>query len=91
MFLKIRIPKYGIRSDKDDGADILTVYGGTVKASGTGNDSQAIFAKIKSGTSGIKFYFTDTEGAWGDGAYYGEEAGTTALTNRYAKAEYSPR
>ena len=76
----------GIRSAGDAGEDILTVYGGKVKATVTGNDSGAIYAKIKSGTSGIKFYFTDTEGAWGDGASY--STATDAPTNyRYAKAE----
>ena len=68
------------------GYEILTVYGGKVKATGgTGNMSQAIYAKIKSGTSDIKFYFTNTEGDWGDGATY--SPANNAPANRYAKAE----
>ena len=68
------------------GTEILTVYGGKMKATGgTGINSQAIKANIKSGTSGIKFYFADTEGAWGEGTTY--STANTAPANRYAKAE----
>ena len=74
----------GIAINSD--TSILTVYGGKVKATGgTGSESKAIYAKVKSGTTGIKFYFTDTEGDWGVGTTYSTE--TTAPTNRYAKAE----
>ena len=75
---------YGILGNV--GTPILTVYGGKVQATGgAGSDLKAIHAKIKSGTSGIKFYFTNTEGVWGDGGTYSTE--TDAPTKRYAKAE----
>ena len=75
---------YGILGNV--GTPILTVYGGKVQATGgAGSDLKAIHAKIKSGTSGIKFYFTNTEGVWGDGVTYSTE--TDAPTKRYAKAE----
>jgi hypothetical protein len=76
-----------------DGGYNLTVYGGTVKATGgTGDYSLAIYAFVKSGTPDIKFYFTNTEGAWGDGASYSTETRaysleTDAPNYRYAKAE----
>ena len=73
---------------------VLTVYGGKVTATGNGiNDTEyddygsGFGCKVRSGTTGIKFYFSDDGTTWGDGAYYGDEAGTTAPTNPYAKAE----
>ena len=62
----------------------LKVFGGKVKATG-GNGSKGIKGNIMSGTTGIKFYFSDDGTTWDSGTYY--EAATTAPTNRYAKAE----
>jgi hypothetical protein len=70
----------------------LTVYGGKVTATGNGiNDTEyndygsGFGCKVQSGTTGIKFYFSDNGTTWGDGAYYGSE--TAATKKRYAKAE----
>ena len=70
----------------------LIVYGGKVKATGNGiNDTEygdygsGFGCKVQSGTTGIKFYFSDNGTTWGDGTGYG--TATTAPTNRYAKAE----
>jgi len=70
----------------------LIVYGGKVKATGNGiNDTEygdygsGFGCKVQSGTTGIKFYFSDDGTTWDSGTYY--EAATTAPTNRYAKAE----
>ena len=70
----------------------LIVYGGKVKATGNGiNDTEygdygsGFGCKVQSGTTGIKFYFSDNGTTWDSGTYY--EAARTAPTNRYAKAE----
>ena len=70
----------------------LIVYGGKVKATGNGiNDTEyydygsGFGCKVQSGTTGIKFYFSDDGTTWDSGTYY--EAARTAPTNRYAKAE----
>ena len=80
-------PSNGINSSA-----LLTVYGGKVKATGNGiNDTEydaygsGFGCKVQSGTTGIKFYFSDNGTTWGDGTGYG--TATTAPTNRYAKAE----
>ena len=66
------------------GGATLTVYGGKVQATG-GTGYQAILANIKSGTSGIKFYFsTDGTTDWDSGNSYN---GTAAPNKRYAKVE----
>ena len=71
---------------------LLTVYGGKVKATGNGiNDTEydaygsGFGCKVQSGTTGIKFYFSDNGTDWDAGTVYG--TATTAPTNRYAKAE----
>lgn len=68
------------------GSGVLTVYGGKVQAAGNGvNYGQAIDATIKSGTEGIKFYFSGDNTSWNSGTYY--SASTAAPAIRYAKAE----
>ena len=62
----------------------LKVFGGKVKATG-GNGSKGIKGNIMSGTSGIKFYFSDNGTDWDAGTGYG--TATTSPTNRYVKAE----
>ena len=57
------------------GSGVLTVYGGKVQAAGNGVNyntyyGQAILATIKSGTEGIKFYFSDDNTTWNAGTYY---------------------
>lgn len=76
---------YGIQ-----GSGVLTVYGGKVHAAGNGvidnaHYGQAIDATIKSGTEGIKFYFSDDNTTWNAGTYY--STSTAAPASRYAKAE----
>ena len=72
------------------GSGVLTVYGGKVQAAGNGvNDNtyygQAIDATIKSGTEGIKFYFSNDNTTWNAGTYY--STSTAAPASRYAKVE----
>lgn len=72
------------------GSGVLTVYGGKVHAAGNGVSystyyGQAIHATIKSGTEGIKFYFSDDNSTWYAGTYY--SASTAAPAIRYAKVE----
>lgn len=67
----------------------LTVYGGKVTATGNANGS-GFHCYVKSGTSGIKFYFSDNGTDWGDGTSYASatQVGYAAATKkRYAKAE----
>lgn len=76
---------YGIQ-----GSGVLTVYGGKVQAAGNGVNyntyyGQAILATIKSGTEGIKFYFSDDNTTWNAGTYY--STSTAAPASRYAKVE----
>ena len=87
---------YGIRSSGSNTNQILTVYGGKVTATGNGKVSMSndygsgISCYVKSGTSGIKFYFSDSGTTWGDGTSYASatKVGTDATTKkRYAKAE----
>ena len=68
----------------------FTVYGGKVKGTGNGiqedNDYGSGFdGKVKSGTAGIKFYFSDNGTDWDEGTYYG--TATAAPQKKYAKAE----
>ena len=72
------------------GSGVLTVYGGKVHAAGNGvihdtHYGQAIDATIKSGTEGIKFYFSDDNTTWNAGTYY--STSTAAPASRYAKVE----
>ena len=87
-------PFYGISSG-GNANQILTVYGGKVTATGNGKENHGLYGSgfschVKSGTSGIKFYFSDSSTTWGDGTSYGIAAkvGTDGDTKkRYAKAE----
>ena len=72
------------------GSGVLTVYGGKVHAAGNGVSystyyGQAIHATIKSGTEGIKFYFSDDNTTWNAGTYYSTSTAAPAI--RYAKVE----
>ena len=81
---------YGIYSN---GNDILRVYGGKVKGTGNGYGDHSLYdhygmafhCKVQSGTTGIKFYFSDNGTSWDSGHEYSDA--TVAPTNRYAKAE----
>ena len=67
----------------------LTVYGGKVTATGNANGS-GFHCYVKSGTSGIKFYFSDNGTDWDAGTSYASatQVGYAAATKkRYAKAE----
>ena len=77
---------------------ILTVYGGKVTATGNGIDASPYYGSgfacyVMSGTSGIKFYFSDNGTDWDAGTNYSSdtEVGTddadAATKKRYAKAE----
>lgn len=69
--------------------NILTVYGGKMKVAG-GSSKKAIHnTKIKSGTSNIKFYFSNDNTTWDAGKVYdGSGTGENATPdNRYAKVE----
>ena len=68
----------------------FTVYGGKVKGTGSGFEDDPDYGsgfsgKVKSGTSGIKFYFSDNGTDWDEGTYY--ETATAAPQKKYAKAE----
>ena len=74
----------------------LTVYGGKVTATGDGKSASlgaygsGFRCYVKSGTSGIKFYFSADGTTWGDGTSYASatQVGTDDATKkRYAKAE----
>ena len=87
----------GIRSTSDSASKILTVYGGKVTATGNGltlsGMGAGIACYVKSGISGIKFYFSDDGTTWGDGTGYdsatsvGRSTSAAATQKRYAKAE----
>ena len=69
----------------------LTVYGGKVKATGSGvtensTYGSAIYGKIQSGTDAIKFYFSEDGTTWNSGAVY-SNATTAPSDRRYIKAE----
>ena len=67
----------------------LTVYGGKVTATGNANGS-GFRCFVKSGTSGIKFYFSDNGTDWDAGTSYASatQVGAAGATKkRYAKAE----
>lgn len=90
---------YGIGSGSDSASQILTVYGGKVTAtgnglSGTGSEYGSGFGcYVKSGTSGIKFYFSADGTTWDEGTGYasatkvGLSNADAATKKRYAKAE----
>ena len=90
-------PFYGI-SNGGDANRILTVYGGKVTATGNGKENYGFYGSgfscyVKSGTSGIKFYFSDSSTTWGDGTSYdsatevGLNTSAAATKKPYAKAE----
>ena len=86
-------PLNGI-SNGGNANQILTVYGGKVTATGNGKENYGFYGSgfschVKSGTSGIKFYFSADGTTWGDGIiYYGDaHAITSDEAKRYAKAE----
>ena len=89
------VPLYGIRVNGSSTSKILTVYGGKVTATGNGavlmSDYGSGFAcYVKSGASGIKFYFSDNGTTWGDGTSYDSATKVgydDATKKRYAKAE----
>ena len=82
--------QYGIYGKYDSA--ILTVYGGKVKGAGNGkgdlsNSGSGFRCKIQSGTTSIKFYYSDNGTTWGPpGGEYIDTAKPSAW-NRYAKAE----
>ena len=85
-------PWYGIKSAGGTGTQILKVYGGKVKGTGNGqgNYGSGFGCYVWSGTSGIKFYFSDNGTTWGPGIGYtiAAQVGTaTSTKKRYAKAE----
>ena len=63
----------------------LRVYVGKVKGTGGAPSGKGFGCKVQSGTSNIKFYFSNDGATWDAGTYYGDE--TLAPGNRYAKAE----
>ena len=87
------------RGITDGGYDkTLTVYGGKVTATGNGREDYGDYGSgfncyVKSGTSGIKFYFSDNGTTWGDGTSYasatsvGGSNDAVATKKRYVKAE----
>ena len=90
-------PLYGI-SNGGNANRILTVYGGKVTATGNGKENYGFYGSgfschVKSGASGIKFYFSDSSTTWGDGTSYdsatsvGSNTDAAATQKRYAKAE----
>ena len=84
---------YGIRSSSGTANQILTVYGGKVTATGNGVSGMAstygsgFSCYVKSGTSGIKFYFSDNGTDWGVGTSYDTAIDAKTIQKRYAKAE----
>ena len=82
----------GVSSGIFDGGNggTFTVYGGKVKGTGNGVQGDPYYGsgfsvKVKSGTAGIKFYFSDNGTDWDEGTYYG--TATAAPRKKYAKAE----
>ena len=63
---------------------ILKVFGGKVKGIG-GASGKGFNCKLLSGTTGIKFYFSDNGSTWDAGTSY--STATDAQNKRYAKAE----
>ena len=90
---------YGIGSGESSASKILKVYGGKVTATGNGIMDAGDYGSgfgcfVKSGTSGIKFYFSADGTTWGDGTSYtsdatsvGRKTDDAATQKRYAKAE----
>ena len=90
--------RYGIMSAGFFADQILTVYGGKVTATGNGIDASSYYGSgfacyVKSGTSGIKFYFSADGTDWDAGTNYssatlvGVETAAAATKKHYAKAE----
>ena len=87
-------PFYGI-SNGGNANRILKVYGGKVTATGNGVPNMSDYGSgfgcyVQSGTSGIKFYFSDNGTDWDAGTSYASatQVGYAAATKkRYAKAE----
>ena len=87
------------RGISDGGYDkTLTVYGGKVTATGNGREGYGDYGSgincyVKSGTSGIKFYFSDNGTDWDEGTRYasatsvGGSDDAVATKKRYVKAE----
>ncbi len=87
------------RGISDGGYDkTLTVYGGKVTATGNGREGYGDYGSgincyVKSGTSGIKFYFSDNGTDWDEGTSYasatsvGGSNDAVATKKRYVKAE----
>ena len=63
----------------------LKVYVGKVKGTGGAPSGKGFECKVQTGTSNIKFYFSDNGTTWGPGLSY--SVASTAPGNRYAKAE----
>ena len=85
-------PWFGILSSGSSASKILTVYGGKVTATGNGKGDygSGFGCYVKSGTSGIKFYFSADGTTWGDGTSYASATkvgSDDATKKRYAKAE----
>ena len=91
------VPYYGIIGSSS-ASKILTVYGGKVTATGNGKESSSSYGSgfgcnVKSGTSGIKFYFSADGTDWDAGTNYssativGLNDADAATKKRYAKAE----
>ena len=89
---------FGIVSGGGTSSQILTVYGGKVTATGSGIDNSGVYGSgfggyVKSGTSGIKFYFSADGTNWGDGTSYasatsvGQQYDADATKKQFAKAE----
>jgi hypothetical protein len=88
----------GILSDGGSNTKILKVYGGKVTATGNGIERDGYYGSgfacyVWSGTSGIKFYFSDNGTTWDGGTGYGiatsvgRKTDVAATQKRYAKAE----
>ena len=88
----------GIRSGGGSVIQLLTVYGGKVTATGNGVTMSSSYGSgigcyVMSGTSGIKFYFSEDGNTWGDGTSYasatsvGLSIADAATKKRYVKAE----
>ena len=87
----------GIASGGGGYNQILTVYGGKVTATGNGKEVYGDYGSgfrcyVKSGTSGIKFYFSDNGTDWDAGTNYSSATSVglrydNATKKRYAKAE----
>ena len=83
---------FGIRSGGGSSSQILTVYGGKVTATGNGKEKNGRYGSgfgcyVMSGTSGIKFYFSEDGTTWDEGTSYASATDVRNIQKRYAKAE----